>query len=433
MLLRTQTPDLEEIRVALQEVVESDTRATGIIKRFRALFKRGELRKSVLSPGELFDAVQRVIRSQAAIRSVSLKFECPPSLPGVIADPVPLQQVLLNLLLNAFDALCAVDDGRREVAVRASQPQPGFVQIAVHDSGKGLSPDVMARLFDPFFTTKPDGMGMGLAVARTIVEAHGGRLWASNGANGGAVFQFTVPAVVGQNRLSIDPDPPENHIPRSSGYPMKIAVIDDDAPQRSSLIRLLVSAGHEVSAFAAASDFLASPESDGFSCVVSDLRMPGVDGLELQDTLRSKSPHVSMVFITGDADVPDSVNAMKGGAADFLEKPVKGEVLLEAMGGAVRHSDELRAAAQELDDLKVRYERLTRREREVFALVSAGLLNKQVAAELGSAEKTIKQHRGRVMQKMEVESLAELVLMAERLGIRPSSDFSIAKGRIKPV
>ena len=204
-------------------------------------------------------------------------------------------------------------------------------------------------------------------------------------------------------------------------------------PQRSALVRLLVTAGNEVSAFAAATDFLASPEADGFSCVVSDLRMPGLDGIELQDTLRSKSPHLSMVFITGDADVPDSVNAMKGGAADFLEKPVKSDVLLEAIGRAVRRSDELRAAAQEIDDLKVRYERLTRREREVFALVSAGLLNKQVAAELGSAETTIKQHRGRVMQKMEVESLAELVLVAQRLGIRPSGDFSRAKGRIKPV
>ena len=170
---------MEEIGVALQEIADNDARATEIIKRFRALFKRGELRKSTFSASELFDAVQRVIGSQAAIRGVSLRFESPPSLPGVIADPIPLQQVVLNLLLNAFDAVCVIEGGRREVAVRAAQPQQGFIQIAVHDSGKGLPPDLMARLFDPFFTTKPDGMGMGLSVARTIVEAHGGRFGAT--------------------------------------------------------------------------------------------------------------------------------------------------------------------------------------------------------------------------------------------------------------
>jgi FixJ family two-component response regulator len=125
---------------------------------------------------------------------------------------------------------------------------------------------------------------------------------------------------------------------------------------------------------------------------------------------------------------------MKGGAVDFLGKPVKSEVLLEAIARAVRRGEEWRAAAREINELKMRYERLTRREREVFALVSAGLLNKQVAAELGAAEKTIKQHRGRVMAKMEADSVADLVVIAQRLGVRPSAaDFSDARGRFKPV
>ncbi len=210
-----------------------------------------------------------------------------------------------------------------------------------------------------------------------------------------------------------------------------VAVIDDDASLRKSLSRLLAAAGHQVRAFASAREFLDSTECETVSCVVSDLRMPGLDGLQLQDALRARIPHLSIIFITGYGAVTDSVRAMKAGAVDFLEKPVKAELLMEAIHRAVARSGEQKAAAAHIQELKIRYERLTPREREVMALVSAGLLNKQVAAELGTVEKTIKQHRGRIMDKMEAESLADLALMAERLGIRPSDDFARAKGRIR--
>ncbi len=211
----------------------------------------------------------------------------------------------------------------------------------------------------------------------------------------------------------------------------KIAIIDDDESIRKSLVRMLSTAGLEVLAFSSAHEFLASVGSQGVSCVVSDLRMPGVDGLEFQQALHASQPHLSVVFITGHGDVPSSVTAMKAGAVDFLEKPVKRVDLLGAIERAVERSRGLLEATTEVRDLKLRHERLTPREREVFALVAAGLLNKQIAAQLGAAEKTIKQHRGRVMKKMEAESVAALVLMAERLGVLPgSTDFSKAKGRI---
>jgi FixJ family two-component response regulator len=212
---------------------------------------------------------------------------------------------------------------------------------------------------------------------------------------------------------------------------ISVAIIDDEASVRRSLVRLLAAGGHDARAFASAREFLASADSGAVSCVVSDLRMPGVDGLQLQEELRGKLPHLSIVFITGHGNIPASVAAMKAGAVDFLEKPVKGRVLMEAVRRAAERSRTQRIANAEMEHLHVRYGRLTSREREVFALVAAGLLNKQIAAELGAAEKTIKQHRGRVMNKMEADSLAELVVMAERLGVRPlASDFSNAKGRL---
>jgi FixJ family two-component response regulator len=211
----------------------------------------------------------------------------------------------------------------------------------------------------------------------------------------------------------------------------RVAVIDDDRSIRRSLPRMLAAAGFDVVAFASAREFLAAQDIQRTSCVVSDLRMPGVDGLAMQEELHAKLPHLSIVFITGHGDVTASVTAMKAGAVDFLEKPLRSGVLLEAINRAVARSRKLLAESTELKKTKIRYQRLTAREGEVFALVAAGLLNKQIAAELGAAEKTIKQHRGRVMKKMEAESLAELVLMAERLGARPAEiNFSTAKGRL---
>jgi FixJ family two-component response regulator len=210
-----------------------------------------------------------------------------------------------------------------------------------------------------------------------------------------------------------------------------VAIIDDEASVRKSLVRMLRAKGLQTMAFPSAEEFLDSPQSKDVSCVVSDLRMPGLDGLGFQRTLRGKLPHLSMVFITGRGDIPTTVAAMKAGAVDFLEKPVESGALIDAIRRATDRSLALRVTNAKTDALRMHFETLTRREREVFSLVAAGLLNKQVAAELGVAEKTIKQHRGRVMDKMAAQSLADLVLMAERLGVRPNAnDFARARGRL---
>ena len=195
--------------------------------------------------------------------------------------------------------------------------------------------------------------------------------------------------------------------------------------------RSIESAGYRAEALASAADFLKSLLPEAVSCVVSDLLMPGASGLQLQESLQSKVPFLSVIFVTGHGDIPASVTAMKGGAVDFLEKPIRRKALLDAIGSAVERTNRMRTAADEQRALNRRYAGLTPREREVFVLVSAGLLNKQVAAQLAAAEKTVKQHRGSIMRKMQAESLAELVVMADRLGVRPTNaDFAQAKGKL---
>jgi FixJ family two-component response regulator len=200
--------------------------------------------------------------------------------------------------------------------------------------------------------------------------------------------------------------------------PIRVAVIDDEATMRRALARLMKSAGIEAAVFSSPHEFLSSPDHQQMDCAVTDMRMPGFDGLKLQQELGRISPHLPLVFLTGYGNIPISVKAMKDGAVDFLVKPVDSEALLAAIRRAAERSRVLKASHDEVVALERRYEEVTAREREVFALVTAGLLNKQVANQLGIAEKTVKVHRARVMEKMGAGSLADLVRMAERLDVR---------------
>lgn len=211
---------------------------------------------------------------------------------------------------------------------------------------------------------------------------------------------------------------------------VKVALIDDDESARTSLARLIKTAGIEVVSFPSAREFLENPTRDQFDCAVSDMRMPDLDGFDLQETLADTMPYLSVVFITGHGDIPMSVRAMQSGAVDFLEKPVDDEALIAAIRRSAERSRRQKASYAELEELRLRYELLTPRERQVLTLVTVGLLNKQIGDELGTTERTIKVHRARAMEKMQADSLASLVAMAERLGVRPVGvDFSRAKGK----
>jgi FixJ family two-component response regulator len=199
--------------------------------------------------------------------------------------------------------------------------------------------------------------------------------------------------------------------------PCTVHVIDDDASWRVSVERLLSAAGYRVAPYESAERFLETSRIDSPGCILLDLRMPGLTGLQLQQRLVEMRQQLPIIFLSGHGDIPTSVVAMKTGAEDFLTKPVDTDVLLNTVERAIVRDREGNDRRAKLEAMRSRVEALTPTERKVFALVVRGMLNKTIAAELGTAERTIKWHRQHIMQKLQLDSLAEMVSLAERLGL----------------
>jgi FixJ family two-component response regulator len=196
-----------------------------------------------------------------------------------------------------------------------------------------------------------------------------------------------------------------------------VIVVDDDLSFRNFLSRLVGTIGLKTVQFASAEEFLAVPPPDGPACLVLDVQMPGLSGLDLQRRLTQGGHPLPIIFTTGHGDIPMTVEAMKAGAVGFFSKPFRNQEMIDAIKEGIARDRETRKHFDELADLKTRYHSLTARERQVFALVTAGSLNKQIAHQLGTSERTIKAHRAQVVLKMQADSVADLVRMADRLGV----------------
>jgi FixJ family two-component response regulator len=199
--------------------------------------------------------------------------------------------------------------------------------------------------------------------------------------------------------------------------PPVVIIIDDDESFRTFLTRLVGTVGLKTLAYGSAEDFLAAKAPDGPACLVLDVQMPGLSGLDLQRALTEGGRPLPIVFITGHGDIPMTVEAMKAGAVGFLSKPFRNQDLIDAVKEGIAKDREAIRKREEINELQNRYESLTAREREVFALVTTGSLNKQIAQHLGTSERTIKAHRAQVVTKMHADSVADLVRMADRLGV----------------
>jgi len=398
-LLSRNNPDFALLREIQEDILADNIRAQEVIVRTRSMIKKEEVKKESLDINILVKEVIALVKSNLALGQVRSALSLTESLPPVFADRTGLQQALLNLVLNALDAAKEQEVNRREIIISTGTCQDGRLRISVRDQGRGLALDKISTIFEPFFSTKTGGLGMGLAISRSLVEECDGEIAAENNSSGGATFHIYLPV----------------HCEAVSGP--TVYLVDDEESVRKSLERLISTAGFNVLSFASAAEFLNNTPRQSPCCLLVDVQMPGIDGLELQQELNEKKLSIPIIFITGHSDIKATVEAMQSGAVTVLSKPLSNRALFAAIEKALAAYEEGRIEQQTHDGIMEKIKLLTPREMEVFNLLVGGLLNKQVAAELGIKERTVKFHRSKIMAKLEADSAADLVRIATQAGL----------------
>jgi len=404
---------LEDTDEAISDVIADTQRAAKIVQRMRVLMKPGERKDEVIDVSQIVTETELLLRSEAIIRQTKLTIELAPDLPAVFGDRIQLQQVLMNLLMNAFDAMEECDPGDRLLSIHVCYPGSRSVEVCVRDNGVGFDNESYQRLLEPFYSTKEEGMGMGLAISKTIVQSHGGKLWGQNNRESGASFYFTIPVSSGVEAVAARTHEHEpEHKDDNSDF-VTVFLVDDDPSVRKAIGTLIGAAGYAVETFESAHVFLQREHYSGNGCLVLDLHMPGQSGLDLQTTLNTREYTMPIIFMTGAGDTSSGVLAMKQGAVDFLSKPIDDEVLISTIARAIEADRQGRDQYAQHVAARQKAAMLTKREAEIMDLVVSGLRNKQIAATLGISEKTVKVHRGHVMHKVGARTVTDLVRISE--------------------
>jgi FixJ family two-component response regulator/signal transduction histidine kinase len=419
----------DEVRAILEAIVRDDKRAAETIRTMRALLRQDATGRARIDVAAAVREVLQLLAAELYRRGIRVETELETGC-WALADKVQLEQVVMNLILNAATALQARPRGERLLRLSGSRADDGRIVVAVRDSGPGIAAEHLETVFAPFWTTRREGLGLGLAICRSIVQAHGGAILAEPNPDRGISFRFELPGEAGEGdrQAAGAPALAAEVAARAPGGAPLVCVVDDDAAVREAVARLLAAMGWRVASYPSAGEFLARGALADVACVLLDHRMPGLSGLELLEQLAGRADAPPVVFVTGQADVATGVDAMKLGAVDFLVKPVEREVLVAAVRKALeRHAGE-RERTLERDACRALVARLSARERDVLEQVIRGRLNKQIAADLDIAEQTVKQHRGRVMEKMEVRSVAGLVRVCGASGLFAGSAHAPGRG-----
>ena len=409
-------PSDRELREVLDAIVRDDKRAASVVENVRALLRREEPKRSTFPLDEACSEVLVLFKAELEANRVRLQSALEPRC-SVRAVRTQIQQLVLNLVANALHALRERPDGERRLALELSRIGNDRAEIRVSDSGIGIAAEHRARIFDPFFTTRSDGLGMGLAICHWIVEAHGGDIVAEPNDEGGTTFRCTLPVEhVASQASEITSAQSVTAATLMTSDDAAVCIVDDDEASRVGVARLLAAEGWPTVAFASAAEALGSPFLARVQCVVLDVQMPGMDGTDLQAEMARRGIATPIVFLSARSDAPTGVEAMKRGAFEYLAKPADADVLIDAVRRALSRGAALAREGLERREMQARLARLTAREIDVLRHVVAGRLNKQIAAELAISEATVKQHRGQVMDKMRVRSVAELVRACDAAG-----------------
>lgn len=410
---------VEVVNEAVSDVIADARRAGNVVQRMRVLMKPGERKDEVIDFSQIVAEAECLLRSEAIFRQTNLTIVIAADLPAVFGNRIQLQQVLMNLLMNAFDAMEERHPGDRHLSVGVSQAGSHSVEICVRDSGVGLDSKSYQQLLEPFYSTKKKGMGMGLAIAKTIVQSHGGKLWAQNNDGPGATFYFTVPVASGTDVVAARTHEHEHERKDDDSDVATVFIVDDDPSVRKAMEKLIGAADYAVETFESAQDFLQREHYSGNGCLLVDLHMPGQSGLNLQTMLKTRKYIMPIIFMSGAGDTSSGVRAMKQGAMDFLSKPIDDEELISAIACAIEADQHGRDRYVLHEAAKQKAAKLTKREAEVMGLVVNGLRNRQIADTLGISEKTVKAHRGHLMQKVGARSVTDLVRISEMAANSP--------------